>query len=173
MTARGECRLILWQHYDMIILLAQWYSIFRQNNSILINEHALTRKTVHGYVLWVTSRVGYLITHGLVPSHRLFEIIHIKIKILKEKNLDFFSLNFFYFNQLLPEVKLNRRRVKSVACMRPRWARYRTSYMYLPQHIADSYITAPSGCSITGTVPPGFKSRNQSGLSFKLTFTHS
>ena len=46
-----------------------------QKNSILINEHAL----------WVTSRVGYL----------LFEIIHIKVKLLKEKNLDFFSLNFF------------------------------------------------------------------------------
>ena len=128
MTARGECRLILWQHYDMIILLAQWYSIFRQNNSILINEHALTRKTVHGYVLWVTSRVGYLITHGLVPSHRLFEIIHIKIKILKEKNLDFFSLNFFYFNQLLPEVKLNRRRVKVLrACVPPGHATERAS----------------------------------------------
>ena len=67
----------------------------RQKNSILINEHALNRKTVHGYVLWVTSRVGYLIIHGLVPSHLLFEIIHIKIKLLKEKNLDFFSLNFF------------------------------------------------------------------------------
>ena len=128
MTARGECRLILWQHYDMIILLAQWYSIFRQNNSILINEHALTRKTVHGYVLWVTSRVGYLIIHGLVPSHRLFEIIHIKIKILKEKNLDFFSLNFFYFNQLLPEVKLNRRRVKVLrACVPPGHATERAS----------------------------------------------
>ena len=56
-----------------------------QKNSILINEHALNRKTVHGFVLWVTSRVGYL----------LFEIINIKVKLLKEKNLDFFSLNFF------------------------------------------------------------------------------
>ena len=68
----------------------------------MINEHALNRKTVHGFVLWVTSRVGYL----------LFEIIQIKIKLLKGKNLDFFSVNFFYFNQLLPEVKLNKRRVK-------------------------------------------------------------
>ena len=55
-----------------------------RQNSILINEHALNRKTAHGYVLWVTSRV----------SHLLFEIIHIKIKLLKEKKLDVFSLNF-------------------------------------------------------------------------------
>ena len=82
----------------------------RQKNSILINEHALNRKTVHGYVLWVTSRVGYL----------LFEIIHIKIKLLTEKKLDFFFSEFFYFNQLLPEVKLNKRRVKVLrACVRP------------------------------------------------------
>ena len=172
MTARGECRLILWQHYDMIILLAQWYSIFRQNNSILINEHALIRKTVHGYVLWLTSRVEYLIIHGLVPSHRLFEIIHIKRKILKEKNLDFFSLNFFTLISYYQKWNSTREELKCCVHASP-LGTLQKEIVYLPQHIADSYITAPSGCSITGTVPPGFKSRNQSGLSFKLTFTHS
>ena len=97
----------------MIILLAQMIQHVPAEKQHLIDEHALNRKTVHGYVLWVTSRVGYLIIHGLVPSHLLFEIIHIKIKLLKENNLD-----FFLFNQLLPEVKLNRRRVKVLrACV--------------------------------------------------------
>ena len=44
---------------------------------------------------------------------------------------------------------------------------------YLPQHIADSYITFPSGCSITGTFPTGVKSMNHSGLSFKLMLMRS
>ena len=47
MTARGVCRLVLWQHYDMIILLAyRRYSMSRQKNSIWIKEHSLNRKPV-------------------------------------------------------------------------------------------------------------------------------
>ena len=45
MTARGVCRLVLWHHDDMIILHRR-YSMSRQKNSILINEHVLNREPV-------------------------------------------------------------------------------------------------------------------------------
>ena len=41
------------------------------------DQSDIFRRWIHGYVLCVTSRVGYLIIHGLAPSHLLFEIIHI------------------------------------------------------------------------------------------------
>ena len=45
MTTRGVCRLV--QHYDMLILLAyRRYSMSRQKNTILINDHALNREPV-------------------------------------------------------------------------------------------------------------------------------
>ena len=42
MTARGVCRLVPWQHYD----LHRWYSMSREKNSILIYEHKMNRVTL-------------------------------------------------------------------------------------------------------------------------------
>ena len=46
MTARGVCRLVLWQHYDLIKLLSQTIQHVLQENSTLVNEHALNREPV-------------------------------------------------------------------------------------------------------------------------------
>ena len=98
MTARGVCRLVLWQHYDMIILLAyRRYSLSRQKNSILIKEHALNREPVPLRVRSVTQ------TSILVGIRRL-RLLWLKKKIVLPFRLSFFVMKAHVNNSYIRNI---------------------------------------------------------------------
>ena len=51
MTARGVCRLVLWQHYDIIILLAEMIQHVQAEKQHFEKRHALNREPVCKFVV--------------------------------------------------------------------------------------------------------------------------
>ena len=68
MTARGVCRLVLWQHMTWSYCLLRRYSMSQQKNSILINEDGLNREPV---------------PLNKSPPHLMISLIHLLVGLVQ------------------------------------------------------------------------------------------
>ena len=67
-TARGVCRLVLWQHMTWSYCLLRRYSMSQQKNSILINEDGLNREPV---------------PLNKSPPHLMISLIHLLVGLVQ------------------------------------------------------------------------------------------